>query len=75
MRCVHRGHLMFLRPEEESLMSGALIRALTFTGTQAEWIDGVRALKAAGYKQFSVDIRFGQEFDMLQDWSEVFAKI
>ena len=72
---VHRGHLMFLRPEEEPLVTGAVIRALTFTGTQAELVDGVRALKAAGYRQFGVHIRNGQEMAMLQEWADVFAKV
>lgn len=72
---VHRGHLMFLRPEEAPLMTDAVIRALTFTGTEAELVEGVRALKAAGYSQFGVHIRNGQEMAMLQDWAEVFAKV
>lgn len=72
---VHRGHLMFLRPEEEPIITGAVIRALTFTGTQAELVEGVRALKSAGYSQFGVHIRNGQETAMLQDWAEVFAKV
>ncbi len=72
---LHRGHLMFLRPEEERFMSGNVIRALTFTGTQSELVEGVRVLKDAGYSQFAVDIRHGQENAMLQDWADVFAKV
>ncbi|HXZ02644.1 MAG TPA: LLM class flavin-dependent oxidoreductase [Stellaceae bacterium] len=72
---VHRGHLMFLRPEEEALMSAAVIRALTFTGTEAELVEGVRAIKTAGYSQFGVHIRHGQEMSMLENWAEVFAKV
>ncbi len=72
---VHRGHLMFLRPEEAPLLTGAAIRALTFTGTRAELVEGVRELKSAGFSQFGVHIRHGHETAMLQDWAEVFAKV
>src|SRR4030095_12142132 len=32
----HRGHLMFLRPEEQTICTAELIRATTFTGSRAE---------------------------------------
>src|SRR5262249_62434653 len=41
----HRGHLMFLRPEEHDIISADVIRAFTFTGTRAELADGLRAMK------------------------------
>ena len=31
----HRGHLMFLRPEEQEFITAPVIRGLTFTGTRA----------------------------------------
>ncbi len=71
----HRGHLMFLRPEEQDNISGAVIRALTFTGTETELVDGVRAIKAAGYSQFGFQVRYGQEMAMLEDWADVAAKV
>ena len=39
----HRGHLMFLRPEEQALITPELIRTMTLTGTEAELVEGVRA--------------------------------
>lgn len=66
----HRGHLMFLRPEEEANISGEMIRMLSFTATAPELREGVRELKAAGYSQFAPHIRHGHD-TMLEDWSEV----
>jgi 5,10-methylenetetrahydromethanopterin reductase len=71
----HRGHLMLLRPEEEANISGAVISALTFTGTSAQLVDGLRAIKAAGYSQFGFHVRYGHETAMLEDWADVVAKV
>ncbi len=71
----HRGHLMFLRPEEQALVTAELIRTMTWTGTAAELVDGVRAVKAAGFAQFAVTLRVGHELDMLADWSKVLEKV
>jgi 5,10-methylenetetrahydromethanopterin reductase len=70
----HRGHLMFLRPEEQRLLSPELIRAVTLTGTQAELVDGVRAFKASGFSQFAVHLRNAHEIAMLEDWAKVIEK-
>jgi len=66
---------MFLRPEEHEIISGDIIRAFTFTGTRAELVDGLKAMKAAGYGQFGMHIRTGHEMAMLQDWAEVIARV
>jgi hypothetical protein len=71
----HRGHLMFLRPEERDIINADVIRAFTFTGTRAELADGLRAMKAAGYSQFGMHIRTGHEIAMLEDWTEVIARV
>ena len=71
----HRGHLMFLRPEERDIINADVIRAFTFTGTRAELADGLRAMKAAGYSQFGMHIRTGHEIAMLEDWVEVIARV
>ena len=71
----HRGHLMFLRPEESEFLTADVIRGFTFTGTRAEQVEGLRALKAAGYRQFGTHIRTGHEMAMLEDWAEVIAKV
>jgi 5,10-methylenetetrahydromethanopterin reductase len=70
----HRGHLMFLRPEEHQVCTPELIRAVTLTGTKSELRDRLRELERAGYTAFSINIRHGQS-SMLEDWAEVFAGV
>ena len=67
----HKGHLMFLKPEERGLITGDLIKAMTFTGEKAELRERLRLLEEAGYSQFTVQIVEGQE-SALEDWAEVF---
>jgi 5,10-methylenetetrahydromethanopterin reductase len=66
----HRGHLMFVRPEEEHLITDELIRQATITGTVEQARDKIRALRDAGYTQFSTHVRYGHP-GMLDDWAEV----
>jgi 5,10-methylenetetrahydromethanopterin reductase len=70
----HRGHLMFLRPEEHQLITPELLRSVTMTGTQAEVVRDVRAFKDAGYSQFAIHLRNAQETAMLEDWTTVIEK-
>ena len=70
----HRGHLMFLRPEEQAICTAELIRATTFTATKSELRDRLRALRDAGYDHFSITIRHGHP-EMLEDWIEIFAGV
>ena len=67
---LHRGHLLFLRPEEAPLITGDLIRGATITGTRAELRETIRALEEAGFTQFSCHIRFGHE-ETLDEWADV----
>ena len=46
----HRGHLMFVRPEEKHL-SADVIRGLSLTGTRSELAERIRGMKALGYHQ------------------------
>lgn len=71
----HRGHGLFLRPEEQSLMTPELIRMLTRTGTRAELVEAVRAIKEAGYSQFGIQLRHGHEAEMLEDWAAVIERV
>jgi 5,10-methylenetetrahydromethanopterin reductase len=71
---VHRWHLMKLRPEEESLATADLIQHLTFSGTPDSLREGIRALRDAGYAQFAVHIRYGQD-TMLEEWAEVVSGV
>ncbi len=70
----HRGHLMFLRPEEHEVCTAELIRTLTFTATKPELQERIRELGAAGYNHFSVHIRHGHP-EMLEQWADVFAGV
>jgi 5,10-methylenetetrahydromethanopterin reductase len=67
----HRGHLMFLRPEERFLVTADLIEAMTFTGEVEVLQARVDRLAEAGYRQLTVQIVEGQE-EALEEWAEVF---
>ena len=66
----NRGHLMVVRDEEAPLVTAELIRKMTLTGTAAELRRRIRALRDAGFTQFSTHIRYGQP-QMLEAWAEV----
>jgi 5,10-methylenetetrahydromethanopterin reductase len=70
----HRGHLMFVRPEETHL-NGEVIRGLTLTGTHAELVERLRGIKQAGYNQVQFHTVPGQENQMLEKWADVMAKV
>jgi 5,10-methylenetetrahydromethanopterin reductase len=69
---LHRGHLMHLRPEEESLITRDLLRALAWVGTEAELRERVAALEAAGYTQIAIQVVEGHEA-AIEDWARVFG--
>jgi hypothetical protein len=52
-----------------------VIRTLTHTATLPELVQRLKGLKAAGYSQLTIGVRYGHEMEMLKDWAEVFAKI
>lgn len=66
----HRGHLLFVRPEERPFVTADLIRQSTFTSTEKELIERIAALRDAGYTQFAVQITYGQE-QAIEDWARV----
>jgi 5,10-methylenetetrahydromethanopterin reductase len=68
----HRGHLMFVRPEERFLLSPERIRNLTFTGEPDALRERVARLADAGYNQLTVQLVEGQ-MDAVEDWARVFA--
>ena len=70
----HRGHLMFLRPEEHEVCTADLIRTLTFTERKPVLQERIRELRAAGYNHFSIHIRHGHP-EMLEEWADVFAGV
>ena len=67
---LHRGHLMFLRPEEKPLFTREIIEAFSFTATAPVLRERVAALRDAGYSQLAVQLVEGHE-DALDDWAEV----
>ena len=70
----HRGHLMFLRPEEQEVCTAELIRTVTFTGTRPELQARLRELASAGYNHFAIRIAHGHP-EMLEEWADVFAGV
>lgn len=67
----HRGHLMFVRPEEEHLYTPELIRASTLSGTPDELVENLRTLADAGYGQIVIQLVHGHE-EAIEDWAGVF---
>lgn len=70
----HRGHLMFLRPEEQELCTAEMIQAMTFTDTKPRLQERIRELSAAGYNHFAFHIRHGHP-SMLEEWADVIAGV
>ena len=71
---VHRWHLMKLRSEEEPFATSDLIQRLTFSGSIEPLREGIRSLREAGFSQFAVHIRFGQDA-MLEEWADLLSGI
>lgn len=69
----HRGHLMFVRPEETHL-TPELVRATTLSGTTDELVKRLRGLKAAGYEEVTVQLVHGHEAS-IEDWARVFKAV
>lgn len=66
----HRGHLMFVKPEERPFVTGELIRISSFTATEAELKRRIGDLRDAGYTEFTVQIVPGQE-QAIEDWGRI----
>jgi 5,10-methylenetetrahydromethanopterin reductase len=66
----HRGHLMLVKPEERSFVTADLIRATSFTATEAEIKRRIDTLRAAGFRQFTVQLVPGQE-EAIADWARI----
>lgn len=67
----HRGHLLFLKPEERPFVTAELIRATTLTATEAELKRRIGDLRDAGYTQLTIQLVPGQE-DAIEDWVRIF---
>ncbi|MFI5269136.1 MAG: hypothetical protein ACHQ7M_17310, partial [Chloroflexota bacterium] len=70
----HRGHMMYLRPEEHEVCTADLIRLTTFTAPRAELVERIRALKAAGFQHVALNCGYGHP-ERLDEWAEVFHHV
>src|SRR6476469_2132833 len=66
----HRGHLMFVKPEEKKFVTAKMIAETSFTATEAEIKTRIAALKAAGYSQFTIQLVPGQE-KAIEEWGRI----
>jgi 5,10-methylenetetrahydromethanopterin reductase len=68
----HRGHLMAVKDIERPFVTAELIRRTTFTGTRADLLDRIAALRDGGYTQFTIQLIPGQEA-AIEDWAKLKA--
>jgi 5,10-methylenetetrahydromethanopterin reductase len=66
----HRGHLMFVKPEERAFVTAELIRTTSFTATENDLKQRIGDLRDAGYSQFTIQIVPGQD-DAIEDWGRI----
>jgi 5,10-methylenetetrahydromethanopterin reductase len=66
----HRGHLMFVRPDERNFITAEMIRKTSFVGTLADLTNRVGALGEAGFDQVVFSIPPGQEH-AIEDWGRL----
>jgi 5,10-methylenetetrahydromethanopterin reductase len=66
----HRGHFVFVKPEERPFVTAELIRRTTFTATEQEIKQRVEALRDAGWSQLVFPITPGEE-SAIEDWARV----
>lgn len=66
----HRGHLMFVKPEERPFITAELIRLTGFAATEKELKERFAALAEAGYSEVAIQIVPGQEH-AIEDWGRI----
>ena len=66
----HRGHFVFVKPEEKKFVTAELIRRTTFTATEQELKQRIEALREAGWNQLVIPITPGEE-RALEDWARI----
>jgi 5,10-methylenetetrahydromethanopterin reductase len=66
----HRGHLMFVKPEEKKFVTAKMIAETSFTANEAEIKNRIGALRDAGYTQFTIQLVPGHEA-ALADWAKI----
>jgi 5,10-methylenetetrahydromethanopterin reductase len=66
----HRGHFVFVKPEEQKFVTAELIRRTTFTATEQELKQRIEALRGAGWSQIVIPITPGEE-RAIEDWARI----
>ena len=66
----HRGHFVFVKPEERKFVTAELIRRTTFTATEQALKQRVQALREGGWNQLVIAITPGEE-RALEDWARI----
>jgi 5,10-methylenetetrahydromethanopterin reductase len=66
----HRGHLMFVRPDERPFITAELVAATTLTATDKVLTERIAALAAAGYTELAIQIVPGREA-AIEDWARL----
>lgn len=66
----HRGHFVFVKPEEKRFVTSELIRRTTFTATEQELKQRVAAMRDAGWSQIVFCITPGEE-RALEDFARI----
>jgi alkanesulfonate monooxygenase SsuD/methylene tetrahydromethanopterin reductase-like flavin-dependent oxidoreductase (luciferase family) len=66
----HRGHLMFVKPEERPFVTADLIRLTGLAATEPELKARIAALADAGYSEIAIQIVPGQE-QAIEDWGKI----
>jgi 5,10-methylenetetrahydromethanopterin reductase len=66
----HRGHFLFVKPEERKFVTAELIRRTTFTAGEQELKQRVEALRGAGWSQLVIAIAPGEE-RAIEDWARI----
>jgi 5,10-methylenetetrahydromethanopterin reductase len=66
----HRGHLMFVRPDERPYITAEMIRRTSFIGTLPELTRRIAGLADAGFTQVVFSIPPGQEH-AIEDWGRI----
>jgi 5,10-methylenetetrahydromethanopterin reductase len=66
----HRGHLMFVKPDERPFVTAKLVQLTTFAATERELRERIAALAAAGYDEIAIQIVPGHEH-AIEDWGRI----
>ncbi len=67
----HRGHFVFVKPEERRFVTAELIRRTTFTATEQALKQRVEALRSAGWSQLVIAIAPGEAERAIEDWARI----